>query len=114
MVILKGKKFLIYGFGLSGKSCFKFLNKHNYVRIYDDKEENIPKILSKKKITKKKLKNFNFDYIVLSPGIDKTSCSLRKYLKINNYKLINELDIFHSLCPKNTKISDKKNKILHN
>ena len=45
MVILKGKKFLIYGFGLSGKSCFKFLNKHNYVRIYDDKEENIPKIL---------------------------------------------------------------------
>ena len=105
MVILKGKKFLIYGFGLSGKSCFKFLNKNNYVRIFDDKEENIPKILSKKNITKKKLKNFYFDYIVLSPGIDKTSCSLRKYLKINNYKLINELDIFHSLCPKNTKIS---------
>ena len=49
MVILKGKKFLIYGFGLSGKSCFKFLNKNNYVRIFDDKEENIPKILSKKK-----------------------------------------------------------------
>ena len=60
MVILKGKKFLIYGFGLSGKSCFKFLNKHNYVRIYDDKEENITKILSKKKITKKKIKKFYF------------------------------------------------------
>ena len=54
MVILKGKKFLIYGFGLSGKSCFKFLNKNNYVRILDDKEENIPKILLKKKNNKKK------------------------------------------------------------
>ena len=84
MVILKGKKFLIYGFGLSGKSCFRFLNKNNYVRILDDKEENIPKILSKKKIIKKKLRRVNFDYIVLSPGIDKTSCSLRKYLKIKD------------------------------
>ena len=56
MVILKGKKFLIYGFGLSGKSCFKFLKKNNYVRIYDDKEENIPKILSKKKLQKKNSK----------------------------------------------------------
>ncbi len=105
MVILKGKKFLIYGFGLSGKSCFRFLNKNNYVRIIDDKEENIPKILSKKKIIKKKLRRVNFDYIVLSPGIDKTSCSLRKYLKINSNKIINELDIFYSLCPKNKKIS---------
>ena len=105
MVILKGKKFLIYGFGLSGKSCFRFLNKNNYVRIIDDKEENIPKILSKKKIIKKKLRQVNFDYIVLSPGIDKTSCSLRKYLKINSNKIINELDIFYSLCPKNKKIS---------
>ena len=105
MVILKGKKFLIYGFGLSGKSCFRFLNKNNYVRIIDDKEENIPKILSKKKIIKKKLRRVNFDYIVLSPGIDKTSCSLRKYLKINSYKIINELDIFYSLRPKNKKIS---------
>jgi len=105
MVILKGKKFLIYGFGLSGKSCFKFLNKNNFVRILDDKEENIPKILSKKKIIKKKLRRVNFDYIVLSPGIDKTSCSLRKYLKINSNKIINELDIFYSLCPKNKKIS---------
>ena len=60
MVILKGKKFLIYGFGLSGKSCFKFLNKNNYVRIFDDKEENIPKILSKKNITKKKTQKFLF------------------------------------------------------
>ena len=105
MVILKGKKFLIYGFGLSGKSCFRFLNKNNYVRILDDKEENIPKILSKKKIIKKKLRKVNFDYIVLSPGIDKTSCSLRKYLKFNSNKIINELDIFYSLCPKNKKIS---------
>ena len=105
MVILRGKKFLIYGFGLSGKSCFNFLNKNNYVRILDDKEECIPKILSKKKIIKKKLKNIDFDYIVLSPGIDKRSCSLRKYLKINKNKIINELDIFYSLCPKNTKIS---------
>ena len=46
-------------------------------------------VLEGQKVISSKLKNFNFDYIVLSPGIDKTSCSLRKYLKINNYKLIN-------------------------
>ena len=44
-------------------------------------------------------------YVIQLNTNNKTSCSLRKYLKINNYKLINELDIFHSLCPKNTKIS---------
>ena len=30
------KKILIYGLGLSGKSCFQYLYKKNKVFIYDD------------------------------------------------------------------------------
>ena len=53
MVILKGKKFLIYGFGLSGKSCFRFLNKNNYNFI-----ANMPSDKRRNYITKLFDKNF--------------------------------------------------------
>ena len=35
----------------------------------------------------KHLKKNNFDYIVLSPGIDINKCKLSKYLKKNSLKL---------------------------
>ena len=34
--IFIGKKILIYGLGISGKSCFKYLFKNNQVTVYDD------------------------------------------------------------------------------
>ena len=30
------KKILIYGLGISGKSCLKYLNKNNKVKVFDD------------------------------------------------------------------------------
>ena len=38
---LKNKKFLIYGFARTGKSCFNYLKKNNNVFIFDDNKEYI-------------------------------------------------------------------------
>ena len=47
------KKILIYGLGLSGKSSFKFLQKKNDVRVYDDNN------IQLKKFKKNTIKNTN-------------------------------------------------------
>ena len=99
------KKILIYGLGLSGKSCLKYLIKKNYITVFDDNKslknvKNKSFFLNKKKIIKKK-----FDYIVLSPGIDIKNCRLRKYLNKNKKKIITELDVFYSIYSKNVKIT---------
>ena len=68
MIDLK-KNFLIYGYGVSGRSVSKYLNnkKSNY-SIYDDYKSltNLKNVIDKK-IFKKKIENF--DYIVVSPSI---------------------------------------------
>ena len=68
MIDLK-KKFLIYGYGVSGKSIAKYLlNNNSYYKIYDD---NIHKHKNKKFIDKRFLiKNLGyFDYFIISPSI---------------------------------------------
>ena len=35
--VFVNKKILIYGLGLSGKSCLKYLSKKNEILVYDDK-----------------------------------------------------------------------------
>jgi len=99
------KKILIYGLGLSGNSCLKFLKKKCYIKVFDDnyslKNKNNKKFFLKKKdILKSK-----FDYIILSPGIDIKKCNLKKYLKKNWRKIITELDVFQKCYPNNTKIT---------
>ena len=68
MIDLK-KKFLIYGYGVSGKSIAKYLkNKNSNYQIYDDHKI----ILNSDKVINKTLviKNINkFDYFVVSPSI---------------------------------------------
>ena len=68
MIDLK-KKFLIYGYGVSGKSITKYLkNKNSNYQIYDDHKI----ILNSDKVINKTLviKNINkFDYFVVSPSI---------------------------------------------
>ena len=99
------KKILIYGLGLSGKSCFKYLLNKNKINIFDD---NISLRNKKNKIyflNKNKILQQNFDYIVLSPGIDIKKCNLKSYLARNWKKIITELDIFQKCYPKNTKIT---------
>ena len=99
------KKFLIYGYGKSGFASFKYLNRNNDCRIFDDNKINISPKLKAKKVNYEKLKNINFDYIVLSPGIDINKCKLSKYLKKNKPKIITELDIFCLNYPKIKKIA---------
>ena len=97
------KKVLIYGLGLSGKSCLKFLKKNNTITIFDDfKTHNNNKSICYNVNT---VKNKKFDFIVLSPGIDIKNCKLSKYLKKNQKKIITELDIFYLMFPKNLKIT---------
>ena len=67
MINLK-KKFLIYGYGISGKSIENyFINKNCNYRIYDDYK----KIKNKKSISKSSLlKNISqYKYFVVSPSI---------------------------------------------
>ena len=49
------KKILIYGLGISGNSCLKFLSKTNNIKIFDDNnllknKKNKDLFLNKKKI----------------------------------------------------------------
>ena len=99
------KKILVYGYGISGKACFYYLKKKNNVSIYDDNKKNIPVKLKKYKKDKKQILNYKFDLIIISPGIDKKKCSLTKFLKKNEKKIITELDIFYLDNLKNTKIT---------
>ena len=99
------KNFLIYGFGKSGFASYKFLHKKNDCKIIDDNKKNIPIKYKHKTINHKQLKKNNFDYIVLSPGIDINRCKLSKYLKINSSRVITELDIFYLSYPKIKKIT---------
>ncbi len=101
MVEFKNKKILVYGFGRSGKSCLNYLKKDNIVKIYDDKLKKLPK---KFKISRFKLKKTKFDFIVLSPGINKDVCNLKKFLLINKSKIISDLDIFYFKNIRNLKI----------
>ncbi len=99
------KNFLIYGFGKSGYASYKFLCKKNDCKIIDDNKKSIPSKYSHKTINHKQLKKNNFDYIVISPGIDVNKCSLSRYLKKNSSKVITELDIFYLSYPNIKKIT---------
>jgi len=98
----KNKKILIYGMGKSGFSSYHFLKKKNYIRIYDD-EKKIIKDNSLKKLflEKSKISKINFDYIIISPGINVNKCNLKNYLKKNSQKIITDLDIFYRHYSKN-------------
>ena len=99
------KKILIYGLGLSGNSCLKYLYKKNNIKIFDD--NNSLKNNKNKKffLDKKKILQNKFDYIVLSPGIDIKKCTLKNYLIKNLKSIITELDIFYLSYPNNMKIT---------
>jgi len=102
----KNKKILIYGMGKSGFSSYHFLKKKNYIKIYDDKKKIIQNnSLKKLFLEKSKISKINFDYIIISPGINVNKCNLKNYLKKNYQKIITDLDIFYSHYSKNKIIS---------
>ena len=99
------KKILIYGLGLSGNSCLKYLYKNNNVKVFDDNNSLKNKQNKKFFLDKKKILENKFDYIVLSPGIDINKCNLKNYLLRNLRSIITELDIFYLSYPNNVKIA---------
>ena len=91
------KKILIYGLGKSGISAYKFLKKYNKVFLYDDfktKSKNLK--LKKNLINYKKILKSNFDYVIISPGIDLNKCKLSNFLKKNLNKIFSDLDVFYT------------------
>jgi len=100
------KKILIYGLGKSGLSSYYFLKKNNNLYLYDDDR----KVVKDKKIKKifirpENIFKNNFDFIVISPGININKCSLKNFLKKNLKKIITDLDIFYSHYFKNRNIA---------
>jgi len=93
--IFLGKKILIYGLGKSGYSSYKFLRDKADTYLFDDNLK-INSSLKKKLINFKKITQYNFDRIIISPGIDIFKCKLSKYLKKNLSKIYTDLDIFYS------------------
>ncbi len=101
----KKKKIFIYGFGISGKACFEHLNRNNHTFIYDDNLKLITNKYKKRILNRKKISQYNFNYIVISPGIDLKKCLLKNYLKKNKKKIISELDVFYLENKNNLKIT---------
>jgi len=98
------KRILIYGLGKSGLSTYSFLKKNNVISLFDDR------VITKKKIkdtytTYKEIIKKEFDYIIISPGIDINRCKLSKFLKKNHKKIYTDLDIFYSRYTFNQKIT---------
>ena len=92
------KKIFIYGLARTGISTLNFLkNKGNKLICWDDKLK-IRKKISKKFLLKstKQLNKHLFDFIVISPGINKNNCSIKNFLSKNENKIITDLDIFYS------------------
>ena len=76
------KKIFIYGLARTGISTLNFLkNKGNKLICWDDKLKTRKKI-SKKFLLKstKQLNKHLFDFIVISPGINKNNCSIKNFL----------------------------------
>ncbi len=99
------KKILIYGFGISGISTLNFLKKDNKCFIVDDYKKNFSQKYKKYILRSSDVNKDNFDYIILSPGIDSNKCKLKKFIKKNYQKVITELDVFNLNYPKNVKIT---------
>ena len=94
--IFLNKKILIYGLGRSGLSTFQFLKNKSEVFLYDDSKKNLKNSISYKSILKKE-----FDFIIISPGIDINRCKLSKFLKKNSKKIHTDFDIFYSFYKNN-------------
>ena len=97
-----------------------FLKKNNKVDVYDDNKPSINKKIKKSVIKLNEVNKKNYDFIVISPGIDIKKCKLKSYLKKNLTKIVTDLDVFYSIYRNNSIAITGTNgksttaKILHN
>jgi len=101
------RKIFIYGLARTGLATLNFLkNKGNQIICWDD-ESKIRKKIKKEYLLKslKQLKKISFDFIVISPGIDKKNCPIKNFLNENKKIIITDLDIFYSFNRLNKIIS---------
>ncbi len=89
------KKILIYGLGKSGISTYNFFRQKAKVNLFDDNPQKNFRF-DKKNLSFTKILKCDFDYIIISPGIDLSKCKLSKYLKQNSHKVYTDLDVFYS------------------
>ncbi len=89
------KKILIYGLGKSGISTYNFLRQKAKVNLFDDNPQNNLRF-DKKNLSFTKILKCDFDFIIISPGIDFSKCKLSKYLKQNSSKIYTDFDVFFS------------------
>ena len=89
------KKILIYGLGKTGISTYNFLRQKAKINLFDDNFQKISRF-DNKIISFTKIFKSDFDYIIISPGIDINKCRLSKYLKQNSSKIYTDLDVFYS------------------
>ena len=96
----QNKKILIYGYGKTGKSAFNFLKTKNNLKVFDD---NLPltNLPYNKKFTRGSDRVRNFDYVLLSPGINYRKCLLSSEIIKNKEKIISDLDVFYKSFPEN-------------
>ena len=90
------KKILIYGLGKTGLSSLFFLKKNNEIYLYDDNKKVKNRTIKKYLIKKKNIFIKKFDFILISPGINKNKCHLKNLIKKYSNKLITDLDVFYS------------------
>ena len=94
---LRKKKFVIYGYGITGVSVIQFFKK-NKIKNFDVWDDNQKKnnLFNKKINSSKFLKLlYKSDYIVKSPGININSVKFKKHLLKNKHKIISDLDLFY-------------------
>jgi len=105
---LKNKKILVYGAGISGLATLaKLKKKVKQLSLWDDNL--VSRQVAKKKFGVHLDQNFitnNYDYIVMSPGIDIYHHTYKSFFIKNFDKIITDIDIFTS------SINLKKNKII--
>lgn len=95
---LKNKTFLVYGMGVSGYSAYNFLKGHgaNVYLYADGKNEKLQEYNTIEKFSD--VMNINFDYAIISPGVQILGNKNLKKLKQKGTLLLSELELGYLFC----------------
>ena len=90
------KKFLVFGLGISGNATLSQLKKNKAnIECWDDSKQLREKFKNGYRVNKDWFKS-NYDFIVISPGINIYSHSKKSFFQKNKNKIITDLDLFCS------------------